>query len=901
MTGQRALEEKHGLNRIESALARFGWPRRSAWMVAGLLVVALLSDCTGAEEGSSGTTSPRSTNDASANGSMSDVERDAAIPVGHDTADDNEPSATRDDSSPADREPTTDDAPSQVATATLERDDPSPPQDQETPQDQDEAEEPGQDAVSVPDAGQGPVPASDAGEEPEPASDGGRDRVPVSDSGSANAPTDDGAFTLHEDGRVTSCGWQGWAFTSAGPNAPGSTGTVSEINPGDFADTPAGADLCVNGTVSAQPDGTGYALVGIGIQPESGQLQTDEAEGGLFVRVDNPGGAPLRVQIQDTADGADDSNGDPHFWCAPVHGDGGFIPWQRFNSRCWYPSDGTSYAGQGPIVTLALAVMGEGDRDISFDLCVDSLSDCEGELEDFDAPPVTNATVYAFSQMGPAGSDPQLEVLKPDIVIRAFQRWATDGVDREDFDFGYVDWLHRQGITVVGGTTASVLFEEELTPDVFARVVSRDAAGEPVLHYLGEDEEPVYRATLASPEYRQYLIDLMKIQIDGGIDGLFFDEVDGSYSGTDYDRNEGFDDYHLAAFNEFLLNRFPPETDFGMLFGMTGNNMLTHDVPPDDLEGNFNYREYLATNGWQQSPMTSDNPIAAQWGGTEGNWPEPDSDSFVDQVVPHVYWKEIVDALRNYAQEEYGRELSFTSNGVFPYVDFQSVGLYDYNNHGPGGTETNYVPVRDGHLDGSVSLQETLIGLRSRSDAFAPGLPIVLFLDWPGTMMDRYNALPLTERRDFWRLYAAEAYANGLFFAFHLRTTTGEPTAEEAGVLELMEALARFYREHEALYHDVAATSVTVEGPPDGTMLAVTEQQQPRRRIVHLVNHQYDEGILAQTNLSVRIQSSDCPARVRLASPDQASDETLPVDCSDGWLSLVIPSLEAYDVLAIEY
>jgi len=31
-----------------------------------------------------------------------------------------------------------------------------------------------------------------------------------------------------------------------------------------------------------------------------------------------------------------------------------------------------------------------------------------------------------------------------------------------------------------------------------------------------------YRASLASPAYRQYIIGIGEIQIDGGVDGLFF-------------------------------------------------------------------------------------------------------------------------------------------------------------------------------------------------------------------------------------------------------------------------------------------------------------------------------------------------------------------------------------------
>src|SRR5205814_941024 len=120
---------------------------------------------------------------------------------------------------------------------------------------------------------------------------------------------------------------------------------------------------------------------------------------------------------------------------------------------------------------------------------------------------------------------------------------------------------------------------------------------------------------------------------------------------------------------------------------------------------------------------------------------------------------------------------------------------------GDGGTEANYVPISDGHLAGTRSLQDVFRRLKARSETLAPGAPVVLFLDWPGGTIDRYDALPSAERPDFWRLFGAEAYANGLFFAFHLRTTTGEPTATEQGLMPFFKSYSAFYRAHAALFH----------------------------------------------------------------------------------------------------
>ena len=62
---------------------------------------------------------------------------------------------------------------------------------------------------------------------------------------------------------------------------------------------------------------------------------------------------------------------------------------------------------------------------------------------------------------------------------------------------------------------------------------------------------------MASQAYRQYIIGIGEIQIDGGVDGIFFDEVSGSYEGATYNGNEGFDDADVADFGGFLCAKYP--------------------------------------------------------------------------------------------------------------------------------------------------------------------------------------------------------------------------------------------------------------------------------------------------------------------------------------------------------
>jgi hypothetical protein len=513
--------------------------------------------------------------------------------------------------------------------------------------------------------------------------------------------------------------------------------------------------------------------------------------------------------------------------------------------------------------------------------------------------PMDNVTVFAFSQENPEETDPQVLELAPDINIRGWQRWDTSGTHASDYDAAWPEACETAGVLFMGGTTATALFQDETATEAqFMDWATRDASGNLVLH--DNIVTGMYRGSLANPKYRDYLIGIGKIQIDLGVDGLFFDEVNADYEGATYNNDEGFDRYHLADFNAFLLSTLPPGTNLDARYGFAPDFEAPQPRPPERPRASFNYLRYLAGNGWSQTPFAAANPLAPLWGQAVVDHPVPGAADFVGLAEPRIYWKEIVAELRAYAQQRYGRNLLITSNGIWPYVDFQSVGLYDYNNYGPGGVDVDFCPLTGtGDLNGTVSLQSALVNLRNISAQFAPGAPVALFIDWPTPLMNRYNALPASERQDYWRLYAAEAYANGVFFAFHLRTTTGEPTATQAGVMPLFQSLAAFYRAHASLYHGVTPSTANATVSVPGAMIAVSDQTQPNRRLVHIVNHQYNAGFIAQSNVTVVVDAAAAPASVTLASPDLAQDEAVPFSWSGGKLTVTLPGLVAYDIVAV--
>ncbi len=516
--------------------------------------------------------------------------------------------------------------------------------------------------------------------------------------------------------------------------------------------------------------------------------------------------------------------------------------------------------------------------------------------------PLDDVTVYAFSQTNCHGADSQVRELAPDLVIRGWSRWDREGVNASDYDFDYVSACHAAGIRFLGGTTATVVFADEFPPAQFERIVTRDAAGAIVPHdNIVPGVRGARRGSLANPEYRTYLEHIGRLQIDGGVDGLFFDEVNHGYDGATYDNNEGFDDYHLADFNAYLLARFPPGTDFARRLRMSPDNLLRRDVPAGDLRRNFNYRHYLAAHGWSRDPFATGNPLATEWGRSYDDHPAPGGRTFVSAAEPYRYFGRIARHLKAYARDKYGRDLLITANGIMPNVDFQSIGLWDHNRDGENGTEANYVPVAQGHLDGAVSLQGVFRRFRAQAEVLAPGAPVVVFLDWPTPTLDRYNALPASEREDYWRLYAAEAYANGLFFAFHLRTTTGEPTATALGLMPFLRKYTAFYRSHAALYQHRSPSDLAVAVSQNRIMTAVWQQARPRRLVVHLVNHNYDRGFVPRRDLVLTVPFSLPVRAVTEASPDLDSDRSLAYRESDGSLTINVPSLTAYTSVIVDY
>ncbi len=510
-------------------------------------------------------------------------------------------------------------------------------------------------------------------------------------------------------------------------------------------------------------------------------------------------------------------------------------------------------------------------------------------------------TVFGFSQIGIRGNiDPQIPELLPDINIRAWSKWDLEGTTADDFNQTSITKYKQNNVVLIGGLTATVYFYDEAADSAeFKDMVTRNVENELVPHaYIYEG---AYRGNMANPKFREYIVDLAKLQVDAGVDGIFFDEVTAGYSGNTFDGNEGYDDYHLKDFNRYLAARHPDYTteQWFKTYQMDSLNFLDKNKPLDDIEHNFNYRKYVKQHGYQNNPRS--NSLASVWGSITSNRPAVNRISFLEQYATDVYWKEIVTRVRDYAHQTYNKEILITSNGIFPYVDFNSVGLYNYNVDN-NGKEANYVPVNSlGNLDGSKSLGSIFRSLYKRNRQIAGDVPCVLFIDWPTEMMTNYNKFTASEKMDYWRIYAAEAYAHGLFFAFHLKTTiSSDPTAKAAGILDSLVEYSAFYKSNRSLFEKVTLTDTIPVLSSQNITATLISQKSSNRYLIHLINHNYEGTIKFQYNVTLTVPCLKRVKSVRLYSPDRAEPLELTYQQMNDTVTCTVDTLRYYSIIVLE-
>jgi hypothetical protein len=505
--------------------------------------------------------------------------------------------------------------------------------------------------------------------------------------------------------------------------------------------------------------------------------------------------------------------------------------------------------------------------------------------------------VYIFSQGNVGDEDPQVYGFPGAVIVRGWAKWDRAGLSAADYNVSYLKKAQAEGILFVGGGTGSALFRDEAGA-AFEDWATRDARGALVPH--SGVATTMYRASLANPDYWDYVLGYCELQIDANVDGIFIDEANAGYQGGgawNHAGNEGYDDYFLAGFNAYLAAKHPDfeAADWLRVYGMPADNRIVKGEKPGDFERNFDYRAYLSSTGWDRWPEDPANPLAPLYGKVVGNRMDPAGDSCRERILLYR-WSEFVAKLRDYARMARGKEIVVTSNGLFPFVDFNCMGLYE-GNRDDDGAEIAWIPLKRGRLDGTVSLKAAYRKVLARSRAISGDVPLVLFIDWPTRLMDSYYAFSLAEKKDFWRIYAAEAYACGLRYAFHLKTSLyGDPTARESGVLGFLEEYAKFYADHADLYTELSPTDIEAVAPPQMT---ATVSGDGKRYCLHLVNHRYKRGLVAQGPFSVSFPLPIVPQRAILHSPDSTASRPVAFRAQDGLVTVDIDRLVSYDCVEL--
>ena len=516
---------------------------------------------------------------------------------------------------------------------------------------------------------------------------------------------------------------------------------------------------------------------------------------------------------------------------------------------------------------------------------------------------MSKLTVWGFDRIMDTNGlfDPQLAELTPDISPEVWSKWNRLGLFPSDYDFSVSARAQALKIAFIGGMTASALFADE--PN-FEQVASCDASGNRFA-FTPSDAPAFYRGSLASPLYRQYLIGIAEIQIDGGVDGLFFDELDASYNGANWTGNGGFDAANIADFGGYLCAKYPGLTaeQWNSRFGVTAADQLDCTLAADQRGRGFKYRDYLARHGWTAAPLSLSNPLASEWGqNNTGGRPNPTQNSFVQTYPTLVYWQDIVLTLRTYARQRQGKEILITSNGIYPFADYQMAGMLAGYNDGPGGTQVNWVPVTsDGRFDGTVSWQPAFRLLKQRSLLVAgQAVPVSVYQDGSIGFPEpsRYWGMTEPDREDYMRMFAAEAYSNGIYPSLMLFDWT-TPTADTVGIMPFFKQLAAFYKSHETLYH--AATDLSAAASvPVAHVTANLAALPDGRTVLHLVNHNYSRGFQPQNYLVVTFPVPRQPTTVTLVSPDNSQDTAAAFTYSGGQVQVTIPQLVSYVAVVAE-
>jgi hypothetical protein len=485
---------------------------------------------------------------------------------------------------------------------------------------------------------------------------------------------------------------------------------------------------------------------------------------------------------------------------------------------------------------------------------------------------IRRAIVYTINET--IQTDDGLELARKtgsDVLIRGWFKWGTP----PDYSrlASHVSQAHSMGALFGGGITCSALYHGEngLTESQVLDFATRGPAGQLVDAW----KEPRCRhGSLSNPAYLKYLLASCQQQIDAGADYLFLDEINAALQA-----DEGFDDYSIADFCKFLLERYGQQ-GWTVLDDRWRSalkvDLANKDIAPDGTMASFRYRDYLQGLSLTSNPHTAANPLAADW------------HAFRDQRDDRA-WKWLTDAIRVHGQSR-GRRILISGNGLARYVDLQVLGVWE-----------NWRTTQ-----GRIDLSERQIEQWGSTVISGWGLagqrvPVVLFHDWGFGGFPWMEISP--ENRRLWsRVRGAEIYAAGGFFAFPAHGPSGNDARRDGTLAELARQ-SQFYHQHQDLYLDAELLGFEpLETCETGLSLALWRRSSPPALFLHVINRETQDGSLRpRSNVTIRLPLHREPRQVRVVSPDWTGEQVGSAKAAGGGLTITLPNVEAYSVAILDY
>lgn len=485
---------------------------------------------------------------------------------------------------------------------------------------------------------------------------------------------------------------------------------------------------------------------------------------------------------------------------------------------------------------------------------------------------IRQAVVYTINET--IGSDDGIDLARKtgsDVLIRGWFKWSTAP------DFAQLSPLvpkaHAMGALFGGGITCSALYHGEsgLSEQQILDMATRGPAGQ----LIDAWREPNCRhGTLSNPAYLEFLLSSCKRQIDAGADVLFMDEINAALQA-----DEGFDDYSIADFRKSLVDRYgkqgwtPTDARWQSVFKI---DLADPSIAPDKTIETFQYRAYLKSRGFSQTPHAAANPLAGEW------------HAFRDDRDDRA-WKWLTDAIRAHAAAK-GRRVLINANGLARYVDLQVLGVWE-----KWRTKDGRIDLSESQLDQWGSTVAAGWGMAGKKT------PVVLFHDW-GFGGFPWMEVPPEDRRLWIRVRGAEIYAAGGFFAFPVHGPAGND-ARQDGTLAEIARQSRFYHEHQALYLDADLLGFEpLETSQPGLSVALWRRSSPPSLILHVINRQAEEGKPKRRGpVTITLPTDRVPQSTRVVSPDWEGERLGQCRVSGGKLSVTLPELEAYSVAILPY